>query len=260
MLNKRVFYFIAVCVCCLFMVACGPSEEKVAQAQQKYTDLIKKHNQVVEAHENVSDGSYDEQLLSLREKITEVEAYNLNDMEDEEIDLLIQIMDTLIKSYDEYEAALIQLKEQEEAAVIVTIPVTIVNDTGKAISVLKLYEQGSEDLQVNVLENLTPLEAGQNLLGMMIQRDVENTPWVLYVDSGQISEEEKSAEGTDDIESDKKEIILPVEEYTESGIELVLVYDEETQMITLASEESEEDSNEDAENEADNAQASEKNQ
>lgn len=259
MINKRIFYLVAVSVFCLLMTACGPSEEKVAEAQQKYTDLIKKHNQVVEAHGNVSDGSYDEQLLSLREKITEVEAYNLNDMEDEEIDLLIQIMDTLITSYDEYEAALVQVKEQEEAAVIVTIPVTIVNNTGKAISVLKLYEQGSEDSQVNVLENLTPLEAGQTLLGMMVRRDVENTPWILYVDCGQVSEETDDA-GSTDTESVKKEIILPVEEYEESGIELVLVYDEETQTITLASKEPEEDSNKDAENEADSAQASEKNQ
>lgn len=259
MINKKFFYLVAVSMFCLLMAACGPSEEKVTEAQQKYTDLIKKHNQVVEAHGNVSDGSYDEQLLSLREKITEVEAYNLNDMEDEEIDLLIQIMDSLITSYDEYEAALVQVKEQEEAAVIVTIPVTIVNNTGKAISALKLYEQGSEDSQVNVLENLTPLEAGQTLLGMMVRRDLESTPWILYVDYGQASEETDDA-GSTDTESAKKEIILPVEEYEESGIELVLVYDEETQTITLASEEAEEDSNEDAENEADSAQASEKNQ
>ena len=239
MVNKRIFYLIAVCVSCLLIAACGPSEEKVAQAQQKYTELIKKHNQVVEAHENVSDGSYDEQLLALRKKITEVEAYNLNDMEDEEIDLLIQIMDTIINSYDEYETALIQVKEQEEAAVIVTIPVTIVNETGKAINVLKLYEQGNEDLQINVLENLASLEAGQTLLGMMIQRDTENTPWILYVDCGELSEEEKSDDAAG-AESKSKEILLPVEEYTESGIELVLAYNEETQMIMLASKEAEE--------------------
>jgi len=243
MINKKFFYLVAVSMFCLLMAACGPSEEKVAEAQQKYTDLIKKHNQVVEAHGNVSDGSYDEQLLSLREKITEVEAYNLNDMEDEEIDLLIQIMDTLITSYDEYEAALVQVKEQEEAAVIVTIPVTIVNDTGKAISALWLYEQGNEDLQVNVLENLTPLEAGQTLMGMMIQRNAQNTPWILAIECIQSQEDDKSEDKAEAVTGNVTEMILPVEEYAESGIELVLVYDEETQMITIASKKAEEENN-----------------
>lgn len=259
-IKKRILSLIMICVFGFSVTACGPSEEKVLQAQQKYTELIEKHNQVVEAHNQVSDNAYDEQLLALREKITEVEAYNLNDMEDEEIDLLIQIMDSLIGTYDEFHVALTQVKEQEDAAIIVTIPVTVVNNTGKAISALKLYEQGNQELQVNVLQNLTPLEDGQTMTGLMIQRDAENTAWVLTVESGSGSEDVKSDDSQkDDKEKDEKsgnaELILPVEEYTEEGIELILVYDEESEAIVLAGPE--EVSEEEAEDVAEESVAEE---
>ena len=198
-IKKRVLSLFIICALCISVTACGPSEEKVMQAQQKYTELKEKHNQVVEAHNQVSDNTYDEQLLALREKITEVEAYNLNDMEDEEIDLLIQIMDSLIASYDEFHVALTQVKEQEDAAIIVTIPVTVVNNTGKAISALKLYEQGDYDLQVNVLENLTPFGGGKSLRRLMIRREAESTTKVLSVERE---------------ENTKTALVRPVEEYT----------------------------------------------
>lgn len=219
-------------VCCFSLVACGPSEEKVLQAQQKYVELTEKHNKVVEAHNAVSDNSYDEQLMELRAKIDEVEVYNLNDMEDEEIDLLIQIMDTLIASYNEFEAVLIDVKAKEDAEIIVTIPVTIENKTGKAISSLELYEQGNEKARINVLENLTPLESGQTLTGLMILRDAENTPWILNLKSAEVTDEKKAAkeDGAAELQAELK---LPVEEYTESGKKLILAFDEEAQTIIL---------------------------
>lgn len=224
MLKKGILFLIVIGILCCSVIACGPSEEKVTQAQQKYVELREKHNQVVEAHSSVSDNSFDEQLLALRDKIAEVEAYNLKEMKDEEIDLLIQIMDSLIASYDEFHAALTKVKEREDAAVIVKIPVTVINNTGKAISSLKLYQQEDFSLQVNVLENLTPLKDGQTLTGLMIQRNVKNTPWVLAVEA------EAGMEG---------ELILPVEEYTESGITLTLAYEEESGELILTQEEAE---------------------
>lgn len=224
---------IMICVLCMTMTACGPSEEKVAQAQQKYIELKEKHNEVVEAHSIVNDNSYDEQLLALRVKIDEVEAYNLNDMKDEEIDLLIELMDSLIASYDEYQDALTEVKAQEEAAVIVTLPITVVNNTGKAISSLMLYEQGEADTQVNVLENLTPLESGQTLTGLVIRRDVENTPWILAVTCAEASEADKNTEKEEAAAGKEIMLELPVGEYDESGKVLTLTYDEEANTVLL---------------------------
>ena len=79
---KKITSLFIICCLCVFVTACGPSEEKVAQAQQKYAQLAEIHNQVVEAHNNVDNNSLDEALTELREKITEVEGYNLAEMDD----------------------------------------------------------------------------------------------------------------------------------------------------------------------------------
>lgn len=205
------------------------------QAQQKYIELKQKHNQVVEAHSMVDSNVYDEQLFALRAKIDEVEAYNLNDMEDEEIDLLIEIMDSLIASYDEFQVVLTEEKAEEEAAVIVTLPVTVVNQTGKAVSSLRLYEKDAEQDQVNVLENLTPLENGQTLVGLVVHRDVDNTPWILELICAETSEDAKGTE-TESVAGEEIKLELPVGEYQEDGKVLTLVYDEEAATVILAEE------------------------
>lgn len=232
---KRAVSLIMIGMLCVFTAACGPSEEKVMQAQQKYIELKQKHNQVVEAHSIVNSNVYDEQLLALRAKIDEVEAYNLNDMEDEEIDLLIEIMDSLIASYNEFQVVLTEAKTEEEASVIVTLPITVVNQTGKAISSLRLYEKDDAQESVNVLENLTPLENGQTIVGLVVHRDVDSTPWILEIICAEASEETKGAE-TEVITDKEIALELLVGDYQEDGKVLTLVYDEEAAMVVLAEE------------------------
>lgn len=218
---KRLSVLFIICGFCLSVTACGPSEEKVAQAQQKYAQLTAINNQVVEAHNNVTDNSLDEELIKLREQVREVETYNLNEMKDEEIDMLIQIMDSLIASYEKFHVTLNNIKAEEEAAVLVPIPVTVVNETGFAISSVKLHEKGDYSNQVNVLDGFTSLEQGQTMTGLMVQRDVDETPWILEL---------VNAEGV------KYELTLPVAEYTEEGVTLHLTYDAAEEKVTINGE------------------------
>ncbi len=216
-MNRKIFFFIIVCFIGLMFTACGPSKEKVEQAQEKYVQLIAKHNQVVELHKDIDDASLDEALLKLKEKVAEVEAYNLADMQDEEIDLLIQIMDALIESYDGYLDTLSDIWGAEEAAVRVPVFITLKNSTELSFSSLKLYEEGDGGVHVNILENLEPLTPGKSLTGLVIQRDVNNTPWILSLA---------------DLEGREFEIVIHGEEYGES-VSLDMVYDEGQQGLTL---------------------------
>lgn len=54
----------------------------MSQAQQKYAELVEIHNQVVEMHKDIDNDSMDDTLVRLREKISEVEAYDLTEMKD----------------------------------------------------------------------------------------------------------------------------------------------------------------------------------
>lgn len=221
-MQKRFILSFTICFLFLFLTACGPSEEKIAQAQQKYSELAETHNNVVEAHKSISDNSLDEALTALADKVTIVGNYNLQEMKDEEIDLLIQTMDSLIDSYDEFMTALTDIKGKEDAAVLTPIPVTLINDTGFYFSGLSLFEQGSLETPANVLESLPPLEPGQSLTGLLIQRNVDNTPWLLTLS---------------DTDGGAWEFSLPVENYEEEGITLRLLYNSQESELTIEREE-----------------------
>ncbi len=57
----------------LTFTGCGPSEEKIAQAQEAYTALTQLHNQVVEAHELIDDNSLDKELVALARQVKQIE-------------------------------------------------------------------------------------------------------------------------------------------------------------------------------------------
>lgn len=217
-MHKKLFFLFIICSLFLFTAACGPSSEKVAEAREKYTQLAEMHNQTVEAYKKVADDSLNESLDELRQQVVEVGNYDLTELKDEEIDLLIQIMDSLIGSYEQYLAALSDIKEKEEAAVLVEIPVTVTNHTDFTFALLKLYEKGNYDTHPNVLENMEALAPGQALMGLVVSRDVDNTPWMLVL------------ENTDGV---KYELELSVKEYDEEGITLGLFYGAEEEKLFI---------------------------
>lgn len=218
-MHKKSFLLLIICSLLLLATACGPSKEKVAEAQEKYTQLAEVHNQVVEAYKDVADDSLDESLTNLREQVVEIGNYDLTELKDEEIDLLIQGMDSLILSYEEHLEALYDIKGREEAAVLVEIPVTVVNHTDFSFAFLQFYEKGDYDTHANVLENMEVLAPKQSLMGLVVLRDVNNTPWILVLE---------------DTNGMKYELELPVKEYDEEGITLGLSYTAEEEKLFIS--------------------------
>lgn len=214
--HKHLRGFLAICILtCTLLTGCGPSEEKIAAAQNKYTELVDIHNRVVAAHKEISDESLDNDLVALSDELALLENFNLNEMKDEEIDALITSMDTLAASYEDYLTSIAQIKADEEAAVIVTIPLTLSNHSDFAFSKLMLYEKGSSSNE-NLLNEETSFAHMQHMTGLFIYRDVDNTPWILEAE---------------DAEGNSYQFELPVETYTEEGISLSFSYDSETEAL-----------------------------
>lgn len=200
----------------LLLAACGPSDEKVSEAQEKYAVLADKHNELVAAHEAVDNSSYDSALSDLQEKLTTLQSYNLEEMTDEEIDSLIASMDDLIDSYEDYLVQLSDTREEEEAAVLTSIPLSLTNNSALSFSTVSLYEKGTTTARVNILSGMSALLPGQSLTGLVIERDVDRTPWMIYVET---------ADGTN------YEAELPVDSYTEEGVSLSLTVDTEADAL-----------------------------
>ena len=202
----------------LLLTACGgPSAEKIAQAQDTYSNLVAIHNRVVSAHRQIEDDSLDEKLVALGEKITQVNTYNLNDMNDEEIDMLIDTMDSIIDTYEEYLAAINDIRDTENAAILTPINISLVNDTNLTFVGLSLHQKGTIQ-NVDLLETLSSFMPAQRMAGLVIYRDVQNTPWVLEL----VSED-----------GSLYELNLAVKDYSEDGCVLTLTYDSEKDAILI---------------------------
>ena len=202
----------------LLLTACGgPSAEKIAQAQDTYSNLVAIHNRVVSAHRQIEDDSLDEKLVALGEKITQVNTYNLNDMSDEEIDMLIDTMDSIIDTYEEYLTAINDIRDTENAAILTPINVSLVNDTNLTFAGLSLHQKGTIE-NVDLLETLSGFMPAQRMAGLVIYRDVQNTPWVLEL----VSED-----------GSLYELNLSVKDYSEDGCVLTLTYDSEKDAILI---------------------------
>lgn len=203
---------------CILLTGCSPSDEVLSAAQGKYAELVEVHNEVVEAHREVEDDSYDEALSVLQNDLNTIQSYNLKDMSEEEVTLLISTMDTLISSYNEYLPQLDTTKKEEDAAELTAIPLSLTNNTSFTFDLISLYQKDTPGARINILSGLDSLSPTQSLTGLQIERNAENTPWMLTLES---------ADGvTYDIE-------LPVDTYTEDGIHLYLDFDPETDSITL---------------------------
>lgn len=202
----------------LLLTACGgPSAEKIAQAQDTYSNLVSIHNRVVSAHRQIEDDSLDEKLVALGEKITQVNTYNLNDMNDEEIDMLIDTMDSIIDTYEEYLTAINDIRDTENAAILTPINISLINDTNLTLVGLSLHQKGSIQ-NADLLETLSGFMPAQRMAGLVIYRDVQNTPWVLEL----VSEN-----------GSLYELNLSVKDYSEDGCVLTLTYDSEKDAILI---------------------------
>ena len=217
---KRLYLCLTIGMLCAVLTACEPSDEKIAEAKEKYAQLVETHNQVVEAHGKVEDDSLDDELTALRDKADDMESYNLAEMKDEEIDQLIGTMEALIGEYEEYLAILSDIKEEEEAAVITSLTLSITNRTEFTFSGLTLYEKGDGGTHADALGDTQVLAPGQSLTGLIVRRDTEHTPWIIT-----LSDESGS----------EFELELPVGEYSPEGVvSLVLSYDGEQGKILVS--------------------------
>lgn len=220
-IKKNLYSLLLSCVMAastLLLTACGgPSAEKIAQAQDTYSNLVTIHNRVVSAHRQIEDDSLDEKLVALGEKITQVNTYNLNDMNDEEIDMLIDTMDSIIDTYEEYLTAINDIRDTENAAILTPINISLINDTNLTFAGLSLHQKGSIQ-NADLLETLSGFMPAQRMAGLVIYRDVQNTPWVLEL----VSED-----------GSLYELNLSVKDYSEDGCVLTLTYDSEKDAILI---------------------------
>lgn len=222
---KKLFVGLILFVIMMTVSACGPSKDKIILAQSTYRNLINTHNAVVAAHSQIKDNSLDAELTALSDSIPEFESYNLYEMTDSQIESLVATMNTLIDSYSGYLNTIGEIKTAEEAAMLIPIGITLVNETDLTFTGLSLYEKGASGDTANALDSLSGFAPGREMIGLTIYKNSKNTPWIITFDE---SSKEEAEEGSAEEAADGYEIELDVAKYNSDNITLIIKEDEET--------------------------------
>ena len=206
-------------VVCMLFTGCGPSDDKIYEAQTKYRQLTDTYNQVVSAHDTIEDNSLDEELKAVYSSMEKLKDYNLAEMTEEEIDILIKTMDQLNDSYSGYLKAIGEIKKNEDASVLTSVTVSLANETDITFGELSLMEKGEKDLVTNVLDTFDGFKPNQVITGLTFHKDVDDTPWVLVIK---------------DLEENEYSFDIEVKDLpTDTQKTLTLVLDEETGEVLL---------------------------
>ncbi|MCQ2081400.1 MAG: hypothetical protein MJZ11_07055 [Lachnospiraceae bacterium] len=188
---KKLKYIFVLMGAVILLTACGPSEEKIAEAQAKYRELVKNHNQVAKANSDLGEDTLSDELDKMVLKIEEIKAFNLYEMKDEEIDMVIDVMDSMNESYSGYLKTIGEIKLSEEAKVLSPVSFSLLNNTNMTFSKLSIMEKGEKDLVTNVLDMVSGFMPKQRLIGLTVYKDADNTPWIISVTKEKESEDEE---------------------------------------------------------------------
>ena len=207
---------------CAF-TGCGASKTKIIEAQNKYKDLVATHNQVVDAYDQISEDSLSSELQTLSDRIEEFKAYNLYELNNDEIDALIETMDSINSSYSDYLKTIGEIKVEEDSATLTPYVFTLINDTNIIYNGLTLMERGETDLVTDVLKDTDGLNPGESLAGLTVHRDVDDTPWILTLS---INDEEGNA-------SDEYKLVLDENILSEDNSTIFVRWNDEDSSVYL---------------------------
>ncbi len=215
---KKIGLFFLTIGMSLGIMACGgPSEEKIEQAQAKFNELVETHNKTVEVHNEIDDNYLDQDLQAMAEQVTALRDYNLVEMTEEEIDVIIEEMGSAIEKYEETIVLLTEKKQEEADAVLKEIPLTLHNQTGKVFKELYLLPEGEKQKE-NVLSETLSINEGETLAGLYIYKDIEAKPWKIVLA---------------DEQGETWEIEIAMVDLDEKGVTFFMQYDSESETIIL---------------------------
>ncbi|TCL54646.1 hypothetical protein EDD76_11969 [Kineothrix alysoides] len=171
---------LAICLAVLLMAGCGgPPAEKIEKARSVYSELVNRHNEVIEVYADVEDNSLDGELDGMAEKINLIGQQDVEQMSEEELDATIEELQANIAMYDGLLESIGQMRGIEPADNASSISVTIRNNTGVDLQEVYLYRASEESEKVNLAEDIGGLGGFGVLSIVNIYMTGEETVWHL---------------------------------------------------------------------------------
>ncbi len=220
----------------LLLCGCGVSEEKIAEAQSKYRELVNAHNTVAEAYDTIKDSSLYGELSGYETKLEEYRSHNLYRMNENELNSLISSMDETLTEYRDYLVRIDGIRQEEEAAFLVPLSFTLINDTELTFTGLTLKENGDTAPVTDLLEDNRTLSPSGEIVGLSIRRDADHTPWILTLTAGKETDGDTEDETAESPASGSIYELPVTPDELENAAVLRLVYDAESDTLTAVAE------------------------
>lgn len=165
-----------------FLVACGPSDEKLSEAENARNALLQAKEAAYESYLDITDSSKKARLEELEKQVEEIEETDFTKLSDKKIDEVLPTITSLTEEYQSLQTGFAEIldeetKEKELAEQTVRISVYLSNKTEKAVHEVMLHDLTKDTYSDNLLADSGALEAGYTLMGVVLDVDKDSTDW-----------------------------------------------------------------------------------
>lgn len=190
---KKYLQILAMGLILAVMSGCGgPSEEKIKEVQSVYSQLVDRHNEVIDLYADIMDASLSQNLDEMADEINSIGQQDVKELSDSQIDEIISELQEYITTYDSILSSIDEITDEEITDDTFSVSVTIKNNTGVELDSLYLYKASQDDKGKNLVEDITQLGPYESLSILNIYMTEEDTVWHLEAleDSGKVIQSE----------------------------------------------------------------------
>ncbi len=187
--KNRLQISLAAAFMALALVACGPSDEKLVEAEEARSLLLGARNTAQETFLDITDSSKKAELDELAAQVAEIEAMDFTKLNDKKIDELLPSIKELTDKYQSLDSSLSEVLQKEtedkaEKAKHLKTNAYIINKTGFDITEITLHDKSTDTYSDNYLGDGVVLKAGYSLMGIELDVYTDSSDWEFVVKDG----------------------------------------------------------------------------
>lgn len=222
MTKKKILLPIITGALMLALTACGPSDEKLSEAETARSLLVEAKESAEETYLDISDESLRSTLDELSEKEAWIEALEFKKMNDKKIDEVLPEIKELTDSYQNILGSLsdtlkseTEVKEEKEKHTELAVYFT--NKTGLNLKEIVLHDLTADTKSDNFLGEGVTLGSGYTLMGVSLDIYKDSNEWEFIVTDEADTDHILSCDDLRTISSDDQSIVLKYDAATGTG-------------------------------------------
>ena len=218
MKKNRFCVAIILALSAVLLVGCGPSEEKLSEAEEARNSLIKARDFAEETYLDITQSGNRAKLDELSVKAAEIEEIDFEKMNDKKIDEILPSITELTGSYESLgkemsEVLSEETKTREERAKHLDVSVYLINKTGVNLTKILLHDITLNTFSDNYIADGAVLGNGYTLMGVTLDVNTDSSEWEFVV--------------TDDADTEYTIACQNLKDYGQDSITLSLSEEEE---------------------------------